>query len=70
MSKVAIPQQRDWVVELAMVLGSFQCRGVLLLLHIVGQGPAVLAAGVLAGGLYFLYFHLVPFLMSCVLEDC
>ena len=30
----------------AMVLGSFQCRGVLLLLHIVGQGPAVLAAGV------------------------
>ena len=29
----------------AMVLGSFQCRGVLLLWHIVGQGPAVLAAG-------------------------
>ena len=29
----------------AMVLGSFQCRGVLLLLHIVGHGPAVLAAG-------------------------
>ena len=29
----------------AMVLGSFQCRGVLLRLHIVGQGPAVLAAG-------------------------
>ena len=28
----------------AMVLGSFQDRGVLLLLHIVGQGPAVLAA--------------------------
>ena len=28
-----------------MVLGSFQCRGVLLLLHIVGQGPAVIAAG-------------------------
>ena len=28
-----------------MVLGSFQCRGVLLFLHIVGQGPAVLAAG-------------------------
>ena len=28
-----------------MVPGSFQCRGVLLLLHIVGQGPAVLAAG-------------------------
>ena len=28
-----------------MVLGSFQCQGVLLLLHIIGQGPAVLAAG-------------------------
>ena len=29
----------------AMVLGSFQCRGVLLLWHMVGQGSAVLAAG-------------------------
>ena len=29
----------------AMLLGSFQCRGVLLLWHMVGQGPAVLAAG-------------------------
>ena len=28
-----------------MVLGSFQCRDVLLLWHMVGQGPAVLAAG-------------------------
>ena len=28
----------------AMVLGSFQCRGILLLWHMVGQGPAVLAA--------------------------
>ena len=28
----------------AMVLCSFQCRGVLLLWHMVGQGPAVLAA--------------------------
>ena len=28
-----------------MVLGSFQCRGVLLLLHIVGQGPDVLGVG-------------------------
>ena len=27
----------------AMVLGSFHCRGVLLLWHIVGQEPAVLA---------------------------
>ena len=38
-----------------MVLGSFQCRGVLLLLHIVGQGPAVLAAG--AGRVGYI-FHL------------
>ena len=29
----------------AMVLGSFQCRSVLLLWHMVGQEPAVLAAG-------------------------
>ena len=31
-----------------MVLGSFQCQGILgilLLWHMVGQGPAVLAAG-------------------------
>ena len=28
----------------AMVLGSFQCRGILLLWHMVGQGPDVLAA--------------------------
>ena len=43
----------------AMVLGSFQCRGVLLLLHIVGQGPAVLAAGAGRVGYIFFYsFHL------------
>ena len=42
----------------AMVLGSFQCRGVLLLLHIVGQGPAVLAAGVGRVGYIFYNFHL------------
>ena len=29
----------------AMVLCSFQCRGVMLLWHMVGQGPALLAAG-------------------------
>ena len=28
-----------------MLLGSFQCLGILLLWHMVGQGPAVLAAG-------------------------
>ena len=40
----------------AMVLGSFQCRGNLLLLHIVGQGPAVLAAGVVRVGYIFFFF--------------
>ena len=49
----------------AMVLGSFQCQGVLLLLHIVGQGPAVLAAGagwVRDGWAIFLYFSSIfPF---------
>ena len=37
-----------------MVLGSLQCRGVQLLLHIAGQGPAVLAAGVGRVGYIFL----------------
>ena len=46
----------------AMVLGSFQCRGVLLLLHIVGQGPAVLAAGAGRVGYIFFYFsYIFPF---------
>ena len=40
----------------AMVLGSFQCRGVLLLLPIVGQGPAVLAAGAGRVGYRFYIF--------------
>ena len=35
-----------------MVLGSFQCRDVLLLWHIVGQGPAVLRAGAGRVGLF------------------
>ena len=41
-----------------MVLGSFQCRGVLLLLHIVGQGPAVLAAG--AGRMGYIFYIFIP----------
>ena len=36
-----------------MVLGTFQCRGVLLLLHVVWQGSAVLAAG--AGWVGYLF---------------
>ena len=42
----------------AMVLGSFQCWGVLLLLHIVGQGPAVFATGAGWVGYLFYIFHL------------
>ena len=53
----------------AMVLGSFPCLGALLLLQIVGQGPAVLAAGAGRVG-YMLYFFIyLPFLMSCLLGD-
>ena len=48
-------------VDIAMVLGSFQCRGVLLLLHIVGQGPAVLAVGAERVGYIFYIFHLSSF---------
>ena len=43
----------------AMVLGSFQCQGVLLLLHIVGQRPAVLAAG--AGQVGYIFSSIFPF---------
>ena len=42
-----------------MVLGSFQCRGILLLLHTVGQGPAVLAAG--AGRVGYIYIYIFFF---------
>ena len=39
-----------------MKLRSLQCRGVLLLWHMVGQGPAVLAAGGCGmGGLCFFF---------------
>ena len=43
-----------------MVLGSFQCRGILLLLHMVGQGPALLAAGAGRVGYILYIFHLSP----------
>ena len=52
-----------------MVLGSFQCRGVLLLLHIIKKGPAVLAAGAGWVGYIFIFFIYLPFLMSCLLGD-
>ena len=41
-----------------MVLGSFQCRGVLLLLHMAGQGSAVLATVVGRMGYILYIFHL------------
>ena len=42
-----------------MVLGNFQCWGVLLLLHIIGKGPAVLAAEKGRVGYIFVFiFHL------------
>ena len=59
---------RGWL-GWAMVMGSFQCRSVLLLWHTVGQGPAVLAAmrdgwAVLVC-LFVVFFHLVyPFFVS------
>ena len=37
-------------------LGSFQCRGVLLLWHMVGQRPAALAAGAGRVGCFFIFF--------------
>ena len=42
----------------AMVLGSFQCQGVLLLRHMVGQGPAVLAASAGRVGCFFFFLIL------------
>ena len=40
----------------AMVLGSFQCRDVLLLWHIAGQEPAVLVAGAGWVGCFLCFF--------------
>ena len=45
----------------AMVLGSFQFRGVLLLWPIVGQGPAVLIAGAGQVGCFYVFFFLFFF---------
>ena len=63
---------REWLGR-AMVLGSFQFRGILLLWHMVGQWPAVLAAG--AGwvgcfwGLYSSHLSYLPFLMLHLFGD-
>ena len=45
----------------ALVLGSFQCRGVLLLWNIVGQRPAVLAGAAGRVGCYFILFYFIFF---------
>ena len=42
-------------------LGSFQCWGVLLLWHMVGQGPAALAAGAGRVGCFFFFFFFFVF---------
>ena len=47
--------ESGWLGQ-AMVLGSFQCQGVLLLWHMVGQGPAVLAAGAGQVCCFFIFF--------------
>ena len=54
---------RGWL-GWAMVLGSFQCRGVLLLWHVVGQGPTVLAAGAGKVGYIFYLFVFFPSRLS------
>ena len=54
--------------ELWWVVGSgdgdsFQCRGVLLLWHIVGQGPAVRAADARWVGCFFLFCFVLLFFL-------
>ena len=61
-SELHVKQNSCWL-GWAMVLGSFQYWGVLLLWHIVGQGPAVLAAGVRQVG-YFSFFFISSILSS------
>ena len=50
-----------------MLLGSFQCRGILLLWHMVGQGPAVLVAG--AGRVGYFFFCVFFFFILSVLSS-
>ena len=65
----SVSAPKKWL-SWAMVLGSFQFRGVLQLLHIAGQGPAVIAAGVgRVGYILFTFSIYLPFLMACLLGD-
>ena len=64
-----IKKESGWLGRV-IVLGSVQCRGVLLLWHIERQGPAVLAAGAGRMGcfLYFLFHLVYPiFLFWCLI---
>ena len=57
----------------AVVLGNFQCWGLLLLWHMVGQGPAMLAAGAGRVGSFFIFssrLSYFPFQMPHLLGDC
>ena len=60
---LAASNESGWLGR-AIVLGSFQCRGVLLLWHKVGQGPAVLAAGAGRVGCFFFFFFISSILSS------
>ena len=76
---IAVAHASDWLacicctkfgVGRAMVLGSFQCRGVLLRWNLVGQGLAVLAAGAGRVGYFFKSrLSYLPFLMLHLLGD-
>ena len=48
------------MVTRSMVLDSFQCRGVLLLWHMIGKGPVVLAAGVGQLFIYICFISSIP----------
>ena len=66
------PENHDGWLGRVMVLGSFQCRGIPLLLRIVGQGPAVLPSGAGRMDYIFLYFSstfLFLYLVFCEMAE-
>ena len=52
-----------------MVLGSFQCRGVLLLWHMVGQGSSVMDGWAFVVVVFFFLFFFVLFFISSILSS-
>ena len=56
---LGIRRSDRYVSGRAMVLGSFQCRGALLYWHLVGQVPAVLAAGAGWVSCFLEFFYLI-----------